>query len=134
VTANEAAIRKAYQVAEDKDIAGSVDCFTKDGTFTDESIGVTYRGLPRALLEHGARVRGSCPKNAALGRRSAASHVCSDYPSFRRDLAVGRIAALRHTEELAASEREAVLGGNALKLFPRLADGSASASSTSPRL
>src|ERR1700704_252431 len=49
----------------------------------------------------------------------------SDYPYFRRDLAVGCIAALRHTEELAASEREAVLGANALKLFPRLA-GSAS--------
>jgi aminocarboxymuconate-semialdehyde decarboxylase len=58
----------------------------------------------------------------------------SDYPYFRRDLAVGCIAALRRTEELAASEREAVLGANALKLFPRLADGSASPSGTSPRL
>jgi steroid delta-isomerase-like uncharacterized protein len=44
MTANETAIRKAYQVAEDKDISGWVDCFTDDGTFTDESIGVTYRG------------------------------------------------------------------------------------------
>jgi len=44
MTANEAAIRKAYQVAEDKDVAGWVNSFTKDGTFTDESIGVTYRG------------------------------------------------------------------------------------------
>ena len=41
---NEAAVRKAYQVAEDKDIIGWVNCFTKDGTFTDESIGVTYSG------------------------------------------------------------------------------------------
>ena len=41
---NEAAIRKAYQVAEDKDVVEWVNCFTKDGTFTDESIGVTYRG------------------------------------------------------------------------------------------
>jgi predicted TIM-barrel fold metal-dependent hydrolase len=49
----------------------------------------------------------------------------SDYPYFRRDLAVGCIAALRRTEELATSEREAVMGANALKLFPRLADGSA---------
>jgi hypothetical protein len=48
MTANEAAIRKAYQVAEDKDIAGWVNCFTKGGTFTDESIGVTYRG-PKGL-------------------------------------------------------------------------------------
>src|SRR5258708_37559933 len=44
MTPNEAAIRKAYQVAENKDVAGWVNCFTKDGTFTDESIGVTYRG------------------------------------------------------------------------------------------
>src|SRR5690242_8047503 len=41
---NETAIRNAYQVAEDKDLAGWVNCFTEDGTFTDESIGVTYRG------------------------------------------------------------------------------------------
>jgi ketosteroid isomerase-like protein len=44
LNANEAAIRKAYQVAEGKDVVGWVNCFTKDGTFTDESIGVTYRG------------------------------------------------------------------------------------------
>ncbi len=42
--ANEATIRRAYQIAENKDIAGWVNCFTEDGTFTDESIGVTYRG------------------------------------------------------------------------------------------
>ena len=48
----------------------------------------------------------------------------SDYPYFRRDLAVGCIAALRDTEELAAAEREAVLGANAVKLFPRFADRS----------
>jgi aminocarboxymuconate-semialdehyde decarboxylase len=48
----------------------------------------------------------------------------SDYPYFRRDLAVGCIAALRHTEELVASERKAVLGANAVTLFPRFADRS----------
>ena len=41
---NETAVRNAYQVAEDKDYAGWVNCFTEDGTFTDQSIGVTYRG------------------------------------------------------------------------------------------
>jgi ketosteroid isomerase-like protein len=44
MNANEAAIRKAYHFAEDKDVVRWVNCFTKDGTFTDESIGVTYRG------------------------------------------------------------------------------------------
>jgi ketosteroid isomerase-like protein len=48
MTANEVAIRRTYQAAEDKDIAGFVNCFTEDGTFTDESIGVTYRG-PKEL-------------------------------------------------------------------------------------
>jgi ketosteroid isomerase-like protein len=43
-TANEAIIRTAYQIAEEKDVRGWVECFTEDGTFTDESIGVTYRG------------------------------------------------------------------------------------------
>jgi ketosteroid isomerase-like protein len=42
--ANEAFIRQAYQIAENKDIPGWVKCFTDDGTFTDESINVTYRG------------------------------------------------------------------------------------------
>jgi ketosteroid isomerase-like protein len=44
MNANETAVRKAYQVAEDKDFAGWVSCFTEDGTFTDESTGITYRG------------------------------------------------------------------------------------------
>ena len=48
MNANEAAIRKAYQVAEDRDIPGWVNCFTEEGTFTDESINVTYRG-PKEL-------------------------------------------------------------------------------------
>jgi ketosteroid isomerase-like protein len=41
---NEQIVRKAYQIAEDKDLKGWVAAFTGDGTFTDESIGVTYRG------------------------------------------------------------------------------------------
>jgi ketosteroid isomerase-like protein len=41
---NEQTVRKAYQIAEDKDLEGWVAAFTDGGTFTDESIGVTYRG------------------------------------------------------------------------------------------
>jgi ketosteroid isomerase-like protein len=41
---NENAVRNLYQLAEDKDIDGFVAAFTEDGTFTDQSIGVTYRG------------------------------------------------------------------------------------------
>jgi ketosteroid isomerase-like protein len=43
-TASEAIVRTAYQIAERQDVPGWVKCFTEDGTFTDESIGVTYRG------------------------------------------------------------------------------------------
>ena len=40
MNANEAAVRNAYQAAERKEHAGWVNCFTEDGTFIDESIGV----------------------------------------------------------------------------------------------
>jgi len=43
-TNNEKIVRDAYQVAEVKDLPGWIACFTEDGTFTDESVGVTYRG------------------------------------------------------------------------------------------
>lgn len=41
---NEQIIRRAYDFAEKTDVKGWADCFTPDGTFTDMSIGVTYRG------------------------------------------------------------------------------------------
>jgi len=53
---NETAVRNAYQVAEDKDIAAWVNCFTEDGAFTDESIGVTYRGYRERRTD-----RWNCP-------------------------------------------------------------------------
>jgi ketosteroid isomerase-like protein len=42
--ANEDAVRKVYQLAEEKDVDGFIGAFTADGTFTDKSINVTYRG------------------------------------------------------------------------------------------
>jgi steroid delta-isomerase-like uncharacterized protein len=41
---NEQIVRRAYQLAEDKNVEGFVNAFTEDGTFTDESIEVVYRG------------------------------------------------------------------------------------------
>ena len=41
---NEKSVRSAYEVAEKVDLKGWVECFTPDGTFTDMSVGVTYRG------------------------------------------------------------------------------------------
>jgi ketosteroid isomerase-like protein len=46
---NEQIIRNAYKIAEAKDTEGWLAAFTPDGTFTDESIGVTYRGRDRAF-------------------------------------------------------------------------------------
>ena len=45
----------------------------------------------------------------------------SDFPYLRRDLAVRCVQELARSPELNAAERDAVLGGNALTLFPRLA-------------
>ena len=58
MTTNQAVIRNAYKLAEDKDVAGFIACFTAGGTFTDESIGVTYRG-PRELGLRARRTRRS---------------------------------------------------------------------------
>jgi ketosteroid isomerase-like protein len=41
---NEKAIRAAYQIAEVQDVPGWVASFAENGTFTDESTGITYRG------------------------------------------------------------------------------------------
>ena len=46
---NVTAIRNAYAVAERKDLEGWISLFTADGVFTDNSVGVTYRG--RALAD-----------------------------------------------------------------------------------
>jgi predicted TIM-barrel fold metal-dependent hydrolase len=45
----------------------------------------------------------------------------SDYPYLRRDLAVSCRGQVEASPELNGDEARAVLGGNALKLFPRLA-------------
>ena len=41
---NEQIVRQAYKVAEEMDMAAWAAAFTEDGTFTDESIGVTWKG------------------------------------------------------------------------------------------
>jgi ketosteroid isomerase-like protein len=41
---NEQIVRQAYKIAEDKDMTAWVAAFTADGTFTDESVGITWTG------------------------------------------------------------------------------------------
>jgi steroid delta-isomerase-like uncharacterized protein len=41
---NKEIIRRAYKIAEDRDIPAWIAAFTEDGVFTDESIEVEYRG------------------------------------------------------------------------------------------
>jgi steroid delta-isomerase-like uncharacterized protein len=41
---HEQIVRNLYHLAEVKDLEGFNACFTSDGTFTDQSIEVTYRG------------------------------------------------------------------------------------------
>jgi len=37
-------VRRAYEIAEARDIQGWIDCFTPNGVFVDNSVQVTYRG------------------------------------------------------------------------------------------
>ena len=41
---NVAAVRNACQIAERKDLEAWIDAFTPDGVFTDNSVGISYRG------------------------------------------------------------------------------------------
>jgi ketosteroid isomerase-like protein len=41
---NEEFVRRAYEVAEAKDIEAWIACFNPDGVFVDQSVAVTYRG------------------------------------------------------------------------------------------
>ena len=56
---NEEFVRQAYALAEVKDIEGWIDCFTPDGVFVDESVGVTYRG-PSEVAKPGNRMDAPC--------------------------------------------------------------------------
>ena len=53
---NVAAVRNAYAVAERKDLEGWIGLFTPDGVFTDNSVGITYRGreLAEPVRNYGA--------------------------------------------------------------------------------
>lgn len=42
MTESEKIVRAAYETAERRDVDGFIDCFTPDGTLTDQSIGVTF--------------------------------------------------------------------------------------------
>lgn len=94
MTANEAAIRKAHQVAEERDIAGWVNCFTDDGTFNDESIGVTYRG-PKELgapsrftRVHSRTCIATCTHSTSSETRSLSSSRCRKRTGDRLTVAV----------------------------------------------
>src|SRR5579863_4387206 len=60
---NERIVRQAYQIAEEKDLKGWASAFTADGTFTDNSIGVVYRGPdgPNGLPVQVANYAGAFP-------------------------------------------------------------------------
>jgi ketosteroid isomerase-like protein len=52
---SEQIVRRAYAIAEVKDLQGWVDAFTEDGTFTDMSIGTVFRGpdgLPEQVVNY----------------------------------------------------------------------------------
>ena len=42
MSSNEQFVRRAYDIAEQKDIPGWIACFNPDGLFIDNSVGITY--------------------------------------------------------------------------------------------
>lgn len=46
---NEQIVRQGYQYAEDYDLPAWIGAFTDGGTFTDESVGIVYRGPDVAI-------------------------------------------------------------------------------------
>jgi ketosteroid isomerase-like protein len=57
---NEEFVRRAYEIAEVRDIPGWIACFNADGVFVDESVGVTYP----AALSSGSRAAASSSSTA----------------------------------------------------------------------
>jgi len=43
MTSIEKFVRRAYEIAEEKDIPGWIACFNADGVFVDQSVRITYR-------------------------------------------------------------------------------------------
>ena len=57
---NEQIARKAYQIAEDKDLEGWVAAFTEDGTFTDDKENVTCHHLAKETSSASSGTSGPC--------------------------------------------------------------------------
>ena len=55
---NERFIRRAHQIAEEEGVEGWSACFNDDGIFTDESIGVTYRGPQGKIIRREEAMKG----------------------------------------------------------------------------
>ena len=49
MTKNEQAVRRGYEIAERQDAEGFIQMFTPDGTFTNEALGMVYRGREVAI-------------------------------------------------------------------------------------
>ena len=96
---NEQIIRSAYQRAEVKDVAGWINCFTEDGTFTDESVGVTYRGneLSRPVEVYAAafpEIHRELYRIFVDGERSSSSWHCGEHKRDRWNCAIAEFCLL----------------------------------------
>jgi ketosteroid isomerase-like protein len=80
MTDNQTLVRNAYNLAEAKDIPGWINAFAEDGTFTDMSTGVTYRG----------ETLGDLVEIYATGFSDMHRELCRFYPS--NDVVVVQLA------------------------------------------
>jgi len=90
---NEQVLRRAYQIAGDKDLEGWVAAFTDYGTFTDESIGVTHRG-PDRLPEQVQNYALAFPDPLGQGRDAPQRSASRRDPGQERAMAVAARAVI----------------------------------------
>jgi hypothetical protein len=80
---NERIVGQAYKIAEAMDMAGWVAAFTEDGTFTGESIGVTWKGPAelRQQAENYHRASRTCTPSCSGPTSAAMSWRAHDWHS-----------------------------------------------------
>lgn len=91
-------VRRAYAVAEAKDIPAWIACFNPDGIFVDESVGVTYSGPTEvANYNHTRAPQPEITERSTL-RRARGSHGGSGQRQARR----GRCGRVCHLDAIAS--------------------------------
>ena len=110
---NEEFVRRAYEVAEAKDIAAWIDCFNPDGVFVDESVGVTYSGpseVAKPVENYGRAFSDiTAGRNRAENGVGQALAADTESPLHHAQAFFASVAAFRHTVTNVWSDLDAIV-------------------------